>query len=570
MDDFCGAGGQRCGHAAANSPHRAIGSGYILTAIPAATSIPFCILALLEGGPSTLAALVIVSGLFQIVISMRLSLLRRIFTPTVSGTIMMLLVVTVVSVIFSMMDDVPPGAPSIAGPVCAFFTFAIMVGILLRGSAVWRLWAPVIAIVAGCCAAEAFGIYDLDALTQAPWFGFPIGKWSGPGLNFGLAFWALLPAFLLSSIISVIQTNAVSLSAQRVSWRSERAIDFRRVERGAIGCGLGDVLAGLAGGMPIATGTRGAMLVQQTGCASRDVGILIGGIFLALAFFPKLEGVLVAIPGPIVAMYLVTMMAPIFVEGMRTVIQDEPDYRKNLLVGVVMAIGLGFHFNLVSLPVSGLWGPMLHNALTAGGITIVILTLFMNLTGQGRRRINTELSVEALPKINEFLDDFSASQSWDAEMTDRLHAVAEETLPVLVNDDEGGSTSGRRRLLVLAVSDGPTAELEFASAPGDTENLEDRIALLRKPAPEMPELAVERDIPLRLLSHYASSVSHQQYHVTEIITVRVVPAASGWMVVALSRPTSGAGVGSVVVIGPLVVDNGLHTGTRPVRTLRSK
>ena len=226
-------------------------------------------------------------------------------------------------------------------------------------------------------------------------------------------------------------------------------------------------------------------------------------------------------------MYLINTMAPIFVEGMRTVIQDEPDYRKNLLVGVVMAIGLGFHFNLVSLPVSGLWGPMLHNALTAGGITIVILTLFMNLTGQGRRRINTELSVEALPKINEFLDDFSASRGWDAEMTDRLHAVAEETLLVLINEDEGGSTSGRRRLLVLAASDGPTAEMEFASAPGDTENLEDRIALLRKPAPEMPGLAVERDISLRLLSHYASSVSHQQYHETEIITVRVAPASTG-------------------------------------------
>ena len=26
----------------------------------------------------------------------------------------------------------------------------------------------------------------------------------------------------------------------------------------------------------------------------------------------------------------------------------------------------------------------------------------------------------------------------------------------------------------------------------------------------------------------------------------------------------------MVVIGPLVVDNGLHTGTRPVRTVRSE
>ena len=108
-------------------------SGYILTVIPAATSIPFCILALLEGGPSTLTALVIVSGLFRIVISMRLSLLRRILHPTVSGTIMMLLVVTVLSGVFRVMDDVPPGAPSMAGPACAFISLAIMVEILLRG-----------------------------------------------------------------------------------------------------------------------------------------------------------------------------------------------------------------------------------------------------------------------------------------------------------------------------------------------------------------------------------------------------------------------------------------------------
>ena len=38
---------------------------------------------------------------------------------------------------------------------------------------------------------------------------------------------------------------------------------------------------------------------------------------------------------------------------------------------------------------------------------------------------------------------------------------------------------------------------------------------------------VERDVSLRLLRYYASSVSHQQYRdteiITEIITVRVAP-----------------------------------------------
>ena len=43
-----------------------IGAGCIITSIPTAIAIPFSILALTEGGPMTLAALVAVSGLFRL------------------------------------------------------------------------------------------------------------------------------------------------------------------------------------------------------------------------------------------------------------------------------------------------------------------------------------------------------------------------------------------------------------------------------------------------------------------------------------------------------------------------
>ena len=463
--------------------------------------------------------------------TMRLSLLRRIITPTVNGTIMMLVAITVFSVAFGKMNDVAAGSPPAAGPLCALATLVVTLGILLRGPAVWRLWAPVIGIGAGCATAALFGIYELGTLGDAPWFGFPASGWPGLGLDFGNAFWVLLPGFLFLSVIGVVRTNAVVLSAQRASWRDARAIDFRRVQGGSISSALGNVLAGLAGTMPVSCPPTGPMLVRQTGCASRQVGITIGVILVALAFFPKAWSLLSVIPGPVFASYLIIMLAPLFVEGMRTAIQDEADYRRSLLVGVAAAIGLGFEFNFLTLPISGLWGPMLQRGLTSGGIAVVLLTMFMDLTGQGRRRIHTELNVEALPRINEFLKDFSNSRRWSAAMTDRLQTVAEETLLILSPQDENenqeGDTRDRKRLLVLAASDGPAAELEFVSAPSDTENLEDRIALLKKPDPELPDFAViERDISLRLLQHYATSVSHRQYHETEVITVRVAPAAS--------------------------------------------
>lgn len=60
------------------------------------------------------------------------------------------------------------------------------------------------------------------------------------------------------------------------------------------------------------------------------------------------------------------------------------------------------------------------------------------------------------------------------------------------------------------------AELELVAAPGE-ENLEDRMVLLT----ERGGIPAEHEISLRLLRHYASSVYHQQYHDTDIVTVRV-------------------------------------------------
>ena len=110
-------------------------------------------------------------------------------------------------------------------------------------------------------------------------------------------------------------------------------------------------------------------------------------------------------------------------------------------------------------------------------------------------------------------------------MKDRLSAVAEETLLTLAPLDlegdggNGDDTEETRRLVVLASSEGPVADLEFIGG-GDEENLEDRIRQLQQ---HDEESLIENEISLLLLRRYASSVRHQQYHGTDIITVRVGP-----------------------------------------------
>ena len=63
-------------------------------------AIPFCITAVVDGGPATLMTLVIVAAVIQLIISKWLFILRRIVTPTVGGTIMMILSITLASVVF--------------------------------------------------------------------------------------------------------------------------------------------------------------------------------------------------------------------------------------------------------------------------------------------------------------------------------------------------------------------------------------------------------------------------------------------------------------------------------------
>ena len=161
--------------------------------------------------------------------------------------------------------------------------------------------------------------------------------------------------------------------------------------------------------------------------------------------------------------------------------------------------------------------------MTTGGLAIVAMVVFLELTGQRRMRFRSQLDIDALPDLNAFIAKFAARSGWDAAMVDRLNAVAEETLLTLapldldLEAEENGQSE--RGLVVLASKDGLEAELEFIGG-GNEENLEDRIRQLQQHDSETP---AEREISLQLLGHYASSVQHQQYHDTEVITVRVVP-----------------------------------------------
>ena len=152
------------------------GAGHVLIMGMSGAFIAVCVAALVEGGPSMMASLIVVSSLFQFLLAARLSLLRRIFTPVVSGTVIMLIAATVMPVIFDTLHQVPEGASKVAGPVSALATLVVVAALVLRGPPTWRLWSPVIGIMVGSAVAALFGLYDVQQTVEAPWVGIPVGS----------------------------------------------------------------------------------------------------------------------------------------------------------------------------------------------------------------------------------------------------------------------------------------------------------------------------------------------------------------------------------------------------------
>ena len=500
-----------------------IGAGYVLCMGTSGAFIAVSITAINQGGPAMLATLVVISSLFQFALAARLALFRRIFTPTVSGTVIMLIPVTIMPIIYNELSNVPEGTSSSVSVTCASVTIVVILGIALKSTGIWRFWAPVMGVLAGTLLAVWYGIYDTELVAAAAWFGIPKIEWPGFDLSFEKEFWLLLPAFILVTMVGAIETIGDAVAIQRVSWRHPRAMDYRSVQ-GAVGAdGLGNLLSGLAGTVPNTTYSSSVSVVELTGVASRYVGVVVGVTFLALALIPKVLALVLAIPGPVVAAYLTVILSMLFVLGMKVAVQGSPDYRRGLIAGVAFWIGFGFQ-NEKIFPefFSQFAGGIFQNGMTAGGLTAILLTLVLEGAQRNRHRLEIDFELSSLPGIREFLHQFAVRRRWNPATIERLEAVSEEALVSLLEREEEKGV--RRRLLLVASQKEGEAVLEFAVGASSEENFQDRIELLDQ---RDTGTGLEREMSLRILQHLASSIHHQQYYDIDILTLRVKLAEPG-------------------------------------------
>ena len=334
--------------------------------------------------------------------------------------------------------------------------------------------------------------------------------------------WPALGAFFLITAVCHIATIGDATAIQAVSWRTERRPDYRVVQ-GAINTdGAALVTSGLAGTLPTGSTSASVAMVELTGVAARSVGIVTGILFIGFAFMPKALALIVAVPVPVATAHLAVLMAMLFVVGIKLVTAEPLDHRAGLTVGVAFWLGVGAESGAVYPEfLQTFAGGLFTNGITVGGLAAIAMTIAARWHDPKPKRIETTVSLDALPIINAAIADLAKRRRWSQNMTTAVERVCEEVLMVLMDSPQGDCEAHEdppRRFRVLLASDatgGATAE--FLAAPAG-RNIEEDLAMLPSTSSSAEP---EQQVSLRLLQHAAANVEHQHYPSLDVIKVRI-------------------------------------------------
>ena len=213
----------------------------------------------------------------------------------------------------------------------------------------------------------------IGKIASADWFAMPMP------VQYGIDFvWGAVILMLFMSIVTTIETIG-DISATTMGGANREATD-KELSGGIMADGLGTTFASIFNAMPNTSYSQNAGLVAFTGVISRHVGTVAGVILVLLGLFPKLGGIIAAMPESVIGGAAIIMFGLITAAGIKLIAQSEMS-QKNLLI---LALSLSFGIGLSLLPqfVAHIpdFGIQFKLLLTTGLIPAGLLAFILNAT----------------------------------------------------------------------------------------------------------------------------------------------------------------------------------------------
>jgi xanthine permease XanP len=350
-----------------------VGSGLLSVT---GTSFAFLQPLTLAGQAGGLALMLGLSGVtapLLIVLAPFITRLRRIFTPLVSGVVVLLIGTSLIPTAFyGLAAPVAPDAPPWLGLVVGMVVVAVIVGAQATGRAWARIAGAALGIVAGCVMCALFGGLRAPEAGTGAWFTLP------QLFPHGFAFdWKFVPPFLFITLVSMLEAIGDITATSQLSGLPGKGPDhWKRVSGGVLADGVTSTVSAVFGGFPSATYAQNNGVIQITGVASRRVGYVMAVILAVLGLVPEVGRWITVLPPPVLGGLALMMFGLVAVAGVRLLLTAGLGQREGVIVALSLGVGLGLPTQpalLASLP--GWLHALLESGISAGGLTALVLTL---------------------------------------------------------------------------------------------------------------------------------------------------------------------------------------------------
>lgn len=326
-------------------------------------------------GLATMYGSIIAAGLVTFFVAPFFAKLLRFFPPVVTGTLLTVMGITLISV--SAGDIVSwgtyaaegqdAGALTLRGLAYAFSTLVIIVAVQRIFKGFMSTISVLVGLVVMTAIAFALGDANFSDIGQSAWLGVTTPFFFGiPKFNIA----AIISMLIVMAVTMVETTGDVFATGEVVGKR----ITSKHVANALRADGLSTFLGGVFNSFPYTCFAQNVGLVRLTRVKSRWVVTAAGIIMIILGILPKAGAVVASIPGPVIGGASLAMFANVAVVGIQTLSKVDMRDNRNAVI-VSTSIGLAM---LVTLKpdLASLMPSWLH-IIFGSGVTIGALTAFI-------------------------------------------------------------------------------------------------------------------------------------------------------------------------------------------------
>lgn len=354
--------------------YRGLGSGLLSITGTSFAFITPIILAGKAGGLSLVFGMSLAMAAVPLALAPFLPRMQRAFSPVVTGTVVLLIGLSLIPTSMFGIGAALPGTHGPAMGLVAAGTVLTLVVVLNALGLGWaRLSAALLALLGGYLLCLVIGG------VQAPeaggsWFALP------QPLKYGLSF---DPGFILPFgfvyVVTAIETlGDLTASSELSGEPTSGPLYWRRVRGGVFADGLNCALAALLNSFPSTTFAQNNGVIQMTGVASRRVGYLCGAMLVGFGVLPGLGRWLASIPPPVTGGLTLVLFGLIAAAGVRILTRASLDQRDCLIVAISLGLGLGADLHPEALaPLPQSLRLIFSSGISTGGLAALVLNLVL-------------------------------------------------------------------------------------------------------------------------------------------------------------------------------------------------